>query len=121
VDVQVSAAFQSVPGGQVNGNFVASSAAVQSSLGRPLSGGAANLTVNNVEPWSVVGERLNQLDVRFGKNVRLGRTRSTIYIDVFNVLNADTVLTENPSFGTFRRPTSILPARFMKVGYQLNF
>jgi hypothetical protein len=121
VDVQVSAAFQSVPGGQVNGNFVASSAAVQSSLGRPLSGGAANVTVNIVEPWSVVGERLNQLDVRFGKNVRLGRTRSTIYIDVFNVLNADTVLTENPSFGTFRRPTSILPARFMKVGYQLNF
>jgi hypothetical protein len=121
VDVQLSATYQSVPGGQVVGNLVATNAFVQPSLGRPLAGGVANVTVNLVEPWAIIGERLNQLDLRIGKNVRLGRTRSTVHVDVFNVLNANTVLMENPAFGTFRRPTAILPARFVKLGYQLDF
>jgi hypothetical protein len=120
-DMQVSATFQSIPGGQVVGNFVAANALVQPSLGRPLSGGAANVTVNIVEPWSMAGERLNQLDMRVGKIVRFGRTRSTLHVDLFNVLNANTVLTENPSFGTFRRPATVLPARFAKIGMQIEF
>lgn len=94
---------------------------MQPSLGRPLSGGAANVTVNVVEPWSIVGERLNQLDLRLGKIFRYGTTRSTIHLDVFNMLNANTVLTENAAFGTFRRPTAILPARFAKIGVLFDF
>ncbi len=121
IDVQVSTTVQSVPGSQVIGNFVAANAIVQPSLGRPLSGGAANVTANIVEPWSIVGERLNQVDLRIGKNLRFGGTRSTIHLDLFNLLNANTVLTENPAFGTFRRPTAILPARFVKIGYQFDF
>ena len=121
IDVQVSATVQSVPGSQVVGNYVASNAIVQPSLGRSLSGGAANVTANIVEPWSIVGERLNQVDLRIGKNLRFGRSRSTIHLDLFNLLNANTVLTENPAFGTFRRPTAILPARFVKIGYQFDF
>jgi hypothetical protein len=121
IDVQVSATIQSVPGSQVIGNFVASNAVVQPSLGRPLSGGAANITANIVEPWSIVTERLNQVDLRIGKNLRFSRSRSTIHLDLFNLLNANTVLAENPAFGTFRRPTAILPARFVKIGYQLDF
>ena len=72
VDVQVAATFQSLPGPQVAANYIAPNALVQPSLGRPLSGGAANVTVNLVEPGTMFGERVNQLDLRFAKLLRLG-------------------------------------------------
>ena len=49
-DVQISGSFQSIRDQKVLANFVASNALVAPSLGRPLSGGAANVTVNIVEP-----------------------------------------------------------------------
>ena len=47
VDVQIAAAFRSLPGPNILANYVATNAEVQPSLGRPLSGGAANVTVNH--------------------------------------------------------------------------
>jgi hypothetical protein len=98
IDVLVSGALQSVPGPQVLGNFVATNALVSPSLGRPLAGGAANVTVNVVPPGGMYGDRRNQLDLRVGKLLRFGRTRTKVNLDINNVLNANPVLTENPSF-----------------------
>jgi hypothetical protein len=120
-DVLVSGTFRSVPGPEVLGNFVATNAVVTPSLGRVLSGGAANLPVNVVEPGSIYGDRLNQVDLRFGKILRFGRTKTAINLDVYNVFNANTVLTVNNAFATWQRPTSILLARFAKVGVQIDF
>ncbi|MEP7306343.1 MAG: hypothetical protein ABJA98_12570 [Acidobacteriota bacterium] len=50
IDVQVSATFQSRPGGQLAANFNASNAVVAPSLGRNLAGNAANVTLNLVAP-----------------------------------------------------------------------
>jgi hypothetical protein len=100
---------------------VLTSAQVAPSLGRPLSGGAANVTVNILKPGAMYGERVNQLDLRFSKILRAGRTRTTLNFDVPNVFNANTVLTESPVYTTWRRPESILTARFVKVGLQVNF
>ena len=69
----------------------------------------------------MIGERLNQLDIRVGKILRFGRTKSTISFDVYNLLNVDTVLTENSSYASWRQPTSILTARFAKIGMQIDF
>ena len=72
VDVVVSSTFQSLPGPQVTANYVVANAAIEPSLGRPLSGGAQNATINVVEPGTMYGERLNQLDLRFAKILRFG-------------------------------------------------
>ncbi|MSO29689.1 MAG: TonB-dependent receptor [Acidobacteria bacterium] len=121
IDVRFSGSFQSVPGPLIAANQVLTSAQVAPSLGRPLSGGAANVTVNILEPGAMYGERVNQLDLRFSKILRAGKTRATLNFDVPNVFNANPVLTESPVYTTWRRPESILTARFVKVGLQLNF
>jgi len=122
VDVQVSGALQSIPGPEIAANFTATSAAIAPSLGRPLSGGTANVSVNLVEPGTMYGERLNQLDLRVGKILRFGGSfRATLNFDVYNALNADTVLVLNNAYATWQRPQTILLARFAKLGLQLDF
>jgi hypothetical protein len=122
VDVQISGTFQSIPGPQVAANLVASNAQIAPSLGRSLSGNAANATIALLEPGSLYGERLNQLDVRLAKILRFGgQTRSTVGIDIANALNANAVITESVAFATWRRPNSILPARFVKLTLQFDF
>jgi hypothetical protein len=134
LDVQLSATFQSylapaAAGSQITNpifsmvaaNFVATNAVIAPSLGRNLSGGAANATVNLVAPGSIHGDRLHQFDVSVAKIVRMGRFRATGKLDVFNVFNNNAVLTENASYARFRSPTSILQARFVKLGVQFDF
>jgi hypothetical protein len=121
IDVLVSGTFRSVPGPLIWANYTAANALVTQSLGRPLSGGAANLPVNIVEPGSINGERLNQVDVRVGKILRVGPTRTTVNLDVYNLFNVNTVLTVNNAFAAWQRPTSILLARFAKIGVQFDF
>jgi hypothetical protein len=121
VDVQISGTFQSLPGPQILANFNAPNAIVAPSLGRALSGGAANVTVNLVEPGTMYGERMNQLDLRFAKILRFGRTRTRVNVDVYNALNSGAVLAQNNSFGAWQQPTLILVARFVKFSAQVDF
>jgi hypothetical protein len=121
IDVVISGVLQSVPGPQVLGNFVATNALVLPSLGRALAGGGANVTVNVVPPGGLYGDRRNQFDLRLGKVLRVGRTRTKMNLDINNVFNANPVLTENTSFAVFRQPASILPARIARIGVQFDF
>jgi hypothetical protein len=121
VDVQASATFQSLPGPPILANYNVPNALVQPSLGRPLSGGAANITVNLVEPGTMYGERLNQLDLRFAKILKFGRNRTAINLDLYNALNGSAVITQNNNFATWQVPISILQARLVKFSVQFDF
>jgi hypothetical protein len=122
VDVQLSATFQSKPGAQLAANYNVPNAVVQPSLGRPLSGNAANVSVNLVEPGTLYGDRINQLDFRVAKVLRYGRTRTQVGLDVYNMLNSSAIQTYNQTFGaSWLTPTLVLPARFMKVSAQIDF
>jgi hypothetical protein len=121
VGVQVAATLQNLPGPEIAANYNAPNALVAPSLGRPLSGGAANVTVNLVEPGSLYGDRSNQLDVRVGKMLRLGSTRTNVSVDVYNVFNGNTVLLVNNNFATWQQPQGIMQARFVKFSVQLDF
>jgi hypothetical protein len=121
IDVQMTASFQNLPGPEILANYVATNAVVAPSLGRNLAGGASNVTVNLIAPRSMYGDRLNQLDLRFGKLFSLGRTRVTASVDLYNALNSSAVLAVSNAFASWQRPQGILPARFAKVGLQLRF
>ena len=62
IDVQVSATVQNTPGPIANATYVATNALVQPSLGRPLSGGAANATVNLIAPGTLMAVMLTALN-----------------------------------------------------------
>ena len=121
VDVQFAGTFQSLPGPQVTANYVATNAIVQPSLGRPLSGGAANATVNVVQPGTMYGERLNQLDLRFAKLFKYGKTRTSLNFDLYNILNANPVTSQNNNYAAWQVPLSILDARLFKISVQFDF
>ena len=123
IDVQLSGTFRSVPGETRRAVFNASNAylAANSTLGRPLAGGAPNISIDIVGPNSLFVDRRNELDLRFGKILRAGRSRSVVSLDIFNALNSDAVLTENYNYAVWQRPTSILNARVLKISVQFDF
>jgi hypothetical protein len=128
IDLQIASTFQSLPGAQLSAVYNAPFSNYGSSLGRFVSGGNANsvVPVNLVEPGTMFGDRLNQLDFRLGKIVRMGQMRMSLSLDLYNALNASTVLSESSAYAGssitgWRRPTTILPARIAKFGAQLDF
>jgi hypothetical protein len=121
IDLQVSGTFQSIPGPEIAANYTVPNALIVPSLGRSLSGNAANATVNLVSPGTMYGERLNQVDLRFAKVLPYNRTRTTLSFDLYNAFNASPVLSQNNNFAAWQVPTSILTARFVKISAQFDF
>jgi hypothetical protein len=125
VDVQVSGTFRSDPGGQLAANWSAS-AANTVGLNRAFAGlGSPTITVNLIEPVTLYGERVNQVDMRFAKVLRFKGTKTLVGFDVYNIANAASVLTYNQTFSptttTWLRPQSVLQARFLKISAQVDF
>jgi hypothetical protein len=121
IDVLLSGTFSSRPGVSLAANLVMSSAQVAPSLGRQLSGGA-NVTVNLLAPNTVFGDRINQTDMRVGKVLRFGRTRSTVALDILNAFNSDAILAYNPTFNaTWPAPTTVITARLLRASMQVDW
>jgi hypothetical protein len=94
---------------------------VQPSLGRPLSGNAATAQVNVIYPSTEYGDRLNQLDLRFGKLLRFAGSRTSFNVDVYNLFNSNAVLTENASYAAYRQPLNVLNPRLWKLSVNFDF
>ena len=70
-----------------------------SRLGRPLAGGAPNVTVNLIEPGTVSGNRINQLDLRPGEErAGLAASATMLSMDLYNALNTGAILTYNATY-----------------------
>jgi hypothetical protein len=120
-DVSIAATFRSLPGPGIVSNYVASNAVVQPSLGRPLSGGAANATVNLVAPGTIFGEQTNLLDLRLSKILRFGKYRTAVNLDLANLFNSSGVTTLNNNYSTWQVPTGIHQARIAKISVNFDF
>ena len=124
VGVQIGATFRSDQGGALAANYAVTNASVAPSLGRNLSNSAPNVTVNLIPPGTVYGDRVNELDVRFVKLLKLGRTRTSVGVEFYNVTNSNPVLTYNQAFipgGAWLTPTSVLQPRYAKISGQIDF
>jgi hypothetical protein len=136
VDVQVSAIMRSQAnilatndpassGQSQNANYFETNANVMAALGRPIAGGAATTTLDLARPGDVYPDRLNTVDMRFTKILRIGRTRANVGVDLYNLFNANTGTTFNQNFGTdgstWLRPNAILNPRYMRFNVTLDF
>jgi len=124
VDVQLSGIFQSKPGPALLANYAVPTAAAALSLGRPLSGNAPNVTVNLIEPGTLYGNRINQLDLRIAKLLRFNGTKTMVGIDLYNALNTDAILTYNNTFvpgGTWLQPLTVVTARMLRFSAEFTF
>ncbi len=139
IDVLVSGSFRSTPGVAPAGNAVASngnslsanynvsSAILQAQTGRPLVPGLAFQTVNLLEQGHTFPDRLQTLDLRVGKNLRFGRTRTNVAIDLYNLFNSNTGTVYNQTYdpvtngATWLSPTTVLNARFARFNVTVDF
>lgn len=124
-DFQLSGSFIAQPGPSVNANYTVTAAIA----GRPIVGstaGATTISVNLAEPNTVFLDYKNQLDARLARNFRFGTRRIQAFADVFNVLNAGTVLRVNETYaatGTnaWLTPLTIMDGRYLRFGIQMSF
>lgn len=126
-ELQVSGTLQSIPGPALQANWSISSAIANAGptpLGRNLSAGTANVTL--MEPNTVFGGRLNQVDMRFARVFRRNKYRFQGMVDIYNLFNRSAVLAYNTTFSTaptseWLRPTDVLQGRLVKFGGQFTF
>jgi hypothetical protein len=129
-DFVVSATYQNLSGPAILANFAARNDLIAPSLGRNLAvcGAAAVCTASATVPLMVPNTefegRRTQLDLRLSKIMRLrGGMRLQANVDLYNALNASSILTINTNYGSaaWRRPTAILPSREIELGGKLTF
>ena len=142
-DVLVSAIVRSQanvqPGADVatNGasraaNFLMTAAQFQSYTGRSLRTGVTTENVNMLLPGQLYGDRINNLDMRVAKIIRIKSTRANVGVDFYNLTNANTHSTVDQSYSAtpnaagviganWLRPTAVLQPRFVRFNVQLDF
>jgi hypothetical protein len=139
VDVLVSGTFRSTPGvapgtttvasngNALTANYNVTSAILQANTGRPLAPGQAFQTVNLLPLGQNFPDRLNALDLRFGKILKFGKTRTNVAIDLYNVFNSNTGTAYNQTYdpvtngATWLNPTAVLNPRFARFNVTFDF
>jgi hypothetical protein len=125
-DIQLAGSFTMRPGGDISATYTVTSAIA----GRPIIGstaGAAQISVNLIEPNTMFREYINQLDLRVAKTFRIDRYRLQALVDIYNLFNAGTVATLNTTFGAnpatrvWLNPQTLQTSRYVRFGAQLRF
>ena len=123
-DLRASATYQDIASIPLTASHVVGNAAVTSSLGRNLSGGAAaTRTIELIAPNSEFSEGRNrQVNFRFSRRFRAGGTQIEPQLDVFNAFNSNQVLVMTTRYGAaWQNATGVLAPRLFKFGVQVNF
>jgi hypothetical protein len=134
VDVLVSGTVRSQPPLQVaSTTWNVPNSVVQSLLGRLPPGALPTGTtavqlVDNGDNRLYVDNWRTQIDMRFAKVLRFGKTRTDIGVDLYNLLNSNYATTyetnysyTQPNGGTWLNPTSILAPRFARFNVTINY
>ena len=135
VQLGVAALGATLPGGGNSAQWIVPNSVIAAALGHlPVGATATGTTtvqiadnVNRV----YADTRRTQIDMRFAKVLRFGRTRSDVGIDLNNLLNTNYATGYNTTYtfsagntaqgGTWGNPTSLYTPRFMRLNYTINF
>ena len=120
---RVSANFGSYSGPPEQALQAVPNAQIAPSLGRNLAAGAnGTVSIDLLAPETLFEPRINQLDVRLSKIVKVGRTSIEGQFDIYNSLNASPVLAFNTTYGpSWLKPVQVLDGRIIKFGVQVTF
>ena len=133
IDVLVSATLRSQPPLEIGANWVVPNTTVRTLLGGTLPPGllaTGNSTIDLTDPDHRIyaSNRRTQVDMRFAKVVRLGRTRTDIGIDLWNLFNTNYATAYEGDYGdvsgpdsTWQNPTSIYAPRFVRLNFTVGF
>jgi hypothetical protein len=81
-----------------------------------------SLTVDLSERGEERLPNVTMVDLRLSRTFRFGNRRITPQLDIFNIGNADTVVSlQNVLGGTYLNPREILSPRIIRVGFSLDF
>ena len=126
-ELQLSGTFMAIPSStDVDANYDVTAAIA----GRPIIGSTAAATtirVNLIEPNTMFLDYQKKLDLRVARNFRFDRYRIQGFMDIFNVLNAGTVVRVNETYGTnpatnqWMTPLALMQARYVRFGMQMSF
>jgi hypothetical protein len=126
--VQLAAVYQDLPGPLIVANVTYTSAQINAqptgALGRNLRNNTRTLDV--LEPFSLFGDRVRQVDMRVSKLIRVGGQRFQANMDIYNLINASTAtFIRNNYPGTaaqpWLQPTQVMDGRFIKFSMQYDF
>ena len=123
-NLRASAVFQNIPGVPTTATFVATSAAIAPSLGRPLAAGVnGTATVEMLPPNTVFQEgRISLLGLSLSRTFRAGTTRIQPNLDIHNALNSNAITLMNLRYGpAWKNVTGLLPPRVIKFGLRVDF
>jgi hypothetical protein len=98
VQPATNATFVASNGGSLSANYNVTSAILQQQTGRALAPGQAFQTVNLLPQGNFYPERINSLDLRAGKILTFGRTRTNVAIDIYNLFNSNTGTAFNQAY-----------------------
>jgi hypothetical protein len=116
--VNASATWQNRAGPQILANRTV--ATLPNTLGRAPT--VASLAAALIQPGTMYSDRLNQVDVRIAKSVRVGTGRVQGTFSVFNLLNGNSPLTLNYAYGpSWLIPNKIMQGRLIKFGVQIDY
>ena len=126
--LQTSVIYQNFSGIENSATYTATNAQIAPSLGRNLAqcGTAAvctgTVTMALDPPGSSYEPRVQQVDVRFTRTLKLDRYKLRGNLDIANLFNANAVLSLQRQYGpSYLNVLQIMGGRLMKVGVQLDF
>jgi hypothetical protein len=132
VDVLVSATLRSQPPLELSATMQVPNSQIAAVLGHLPFGATATgnttIDITDNDHRIYADNRQTQIDMRFAKVLRFGRTRTDVGVDLSNLLNtnytttyASTYSLTDPNGGTWNNPTAIYPPRFVRLNFTVNF
>ncbi len=116
---RASAVYQSTPGDQFLNTYVLSAANFRAQTGVTLSQASVTMLLN--QPGRDYLPRVNQVDFTISKSLVFGKVRVAPELSLFNMLNANPVLSQSTTYPNLGTPLRILDGRLIRFQAQIRF